>query len=285
MVLTNYHTHTKFCDGMELPVRYAEEAIKQNVKVLGYSAHAPVPFPCTWTLPYEDFQEYLSAIDSLKTKFADQLEICCGLEIDYIPQLWPQMKEMINPCQLDYFIGVVHFIDCFDDGTPWTIDGSNEEFLKGWIEIYQRGSHALIQKYFNYTQQMIRDMRPPVIGHLDKIKMQYRDNCFIPETDKVYRRELIKTLEEIASANCIVEINTRGVYKRNEPDFYPSSWVLTEMAKLKIPVMINSDAHRPNEILLLFDKAIEQLRKAGYKSIRYLSKGEWIDELILKIIY
>jgi histidinol-phosphatase (PHP family) len=263
---------------MDLPVLYAKEALKNNLNVLGFSAHAPLPFPCTWTLPLENYPDYLEEITSLKRTFSENLEILCGLEIDYIPELWPQVKTTLNPSQLDYFIGSIHFIDQFNDGTRWSIDGSNEEFRSGWIEIFEKDSYALTHKYFEYTRQMVRDMKPPIIGHLDKIKMQYRPNCFIPESDPFYRNEVMQTLEEIAATSCIVEVNTRGVYKRNEESFYPSKWVLEEMAKLRIPVMVNSDAHRPHEISLLYDKAIEQLREAGFRQIMYLSQGKWIEQ-------
>ncbi|HEY4788821.1 MAG TPA: hypothetical protein VIH57_22375, partial [Bacteroidales bacterium] len=158
--------------------------------------------------------------------------------------------------------------------------GSHEEFRKGWVEIFNGDSHALVRKYFSYTRLMIKEMNPPVIGHLDKIKMQYRPDCFIPETDPVYRSELLLTLDEIASAGCIVEINTRGVYKRNENDFYPGKWVLTEMAKRNIAVMINSDAHRPHEISLLFDEARYELKKAGYHHIFHFLKNQWVKQPI-----
>ena len=280
MILTNYHTHTIFCDGVEAPELYAEEAVRQSLKVLGYSAHAPLPFHCTWTLPYEKYQNYLKTIHSLKAAYANQLEVLCGLEIDYIPNLWPQIKAMLNPNQLDFYIGSIHFVDAFDDGTPWSIDGTHNEFFKGWDEIFNRDSHALVRKYFDYTRQMVREMKPPVIGHLDKIKMQYQGDCFIPETDPVYRQELIATLEVIAQQGSIVEVNTRGVYRRNEPEFYPSQWVLAEMNRMQIPVMVNSDAHRPQEIVLLHNDALLKLKQAGYKNVLYFSGGKWINHHI-----
>ena len=280
MVLANYHTHTKFCDGVEEPKLYALEAINKSLWVLGFSAHAPLPFHCSWTLPFENYQAYLHRINELKIEFADQLEILCGLEIDYIPNLWPQIKSMLNPDQLDYYIGSIHFVDCFEDGTPWSVDGSHEEFYQGWEEIFKRDSHSLVRNYFEYTRQMVRVMKPPIIGHLDKIKMQYRPNCFIPETDPLYRKELMNTLEEIAFAGSIVEINTRGVYRRGELEFYPSKWVLQKMLKLKIPVMINSDAHRPNEVSLLYPEAIIQLKQVGYKKVMYFSDQTWLENVI-----
>lgn len=277
MLKTNYHTHTRYCDGAMEPKQYVEEAIKQNITILGYSAHAPVPFPCNWTLPYKSYPEYLDAILSIKTEYAGQIEIYNGLEIDYIPDLWPQIEAEINPSQLDFFIGSIHFIDCFEDGTRWSIDGSNEEFRKGWEEIFHRDSHRVVKNYFGYTRRMVKEMKPPIIGHLDKIKMQHNSNIFIPENDPVYRSELMQTLEEIAAAGSVVELNTRGVYRRNEAEFYPSLWVLCEMARMKIPVMINSDAHHPKELLLLLDDALEKLRQAGYRSTTYFSDGKWLE--------
>jgi len=277
MVLANYHTHTKFCDGVEMPIVYVEEAIKQNLKALGFSAHAPVPFSSTWNLPKEKYSEYKSAILQLQHEFKSKLEISCGLEIDYIPELWPEMKAYIEPSRLDYFLGSIHFIDTFDDGTRWTIDGSNEEFRKGWEGIFMKDSHAVIRKFFGYSRDMVEQMKPPVIGHLDKIKMQYTATCFVSENDPVYRLELIKTLEAIRAAGSIVEVNTRGMYRRKEEGLYPGLWALQQMAKMDIPVVISSDAHRPSELINLFDFAASQLVKAGYKKTVYFTQGEWVS--------
>lgn len=124
-------------------------------------------------------------------------------------------------------------------------------------------------------------MKPPIIGHLDKIKMQYASDCFIPDTDPVFRSELLNTLEEIRAAGCVVELNTRGVYKRNEPEFYPGQWAVKEMAKMKIPVMINADAHRPHEVGLYHDVAAAFLKQAGYESVVWYSKGEWLKVKVI----
>lgn len=277
MILANYHTHSTFCDGTDEPRAYIEEAIKQSLKVLGFSSHAPLPFQCGWTIPVDSYPLYLQTIQSLKSEYREHLDILCGLEIDYIPELWPQIKSLVKPEQLDYFIGSIHFVDCFNDGTPWSIDGSHEEFYKGWKEIFNFDSHALTHKYFEYTRRMIKEMQPPIIGHLDKIKMQHQPDCFIPDTDPLYRKELMHTLEEIASSGCKVEINTRGVYRRQEHDFYPGKWVLQEMYHLNIPVVINSDAHRPHEITLLFKESVAQLQQIGYKKFNYLSTKGWCE--------
>ena len=277
MLLTNYHTHTLFCDGKDEPEAYIDEALSQNLKAIGFSAHAPMPFHCQWTLPPEKYANYLEKIQTLKKKHADQIEIYCGLELDYIPSKHTQITNLAQPYKLDYFIGSIHFIDQLNDGTLWCIDGSNEDFRKGWLEIFHGDSHAIIQKYFEYTRQMVREMKPPIIGHLDKIKMQHRPDLLLDEMNPYYQKEVMQTLEEIAASKCVVEVNTRGMYKRNVADLYPSTWVLNEMAKMRIPVTINSDAHRANEITLFYNIAREKLLASGYKTTSHLSKGGWYE--------
>ena len=278
----NYHTHTSLCDGAEEPENYAKAAIDLNFASLGYSAHAPLPFFCKWTLRRENLETYKQLINQLKDKFAGEIEIYCGLEMDYIPDLWPRLKEDIKPETLDYTIGSIHFIDSFPDGRRWTIDGGNAEFAIGWKEIFDKDSHAVVTKYFEYTRQMVHEMKPTIVGHIDKIKMQCTEHCFIPDADAVFRKELLYTLEDIKNTDCIVEINTRGMYRRNEPDFYPGTWAIQQMAKMNIPVAINSDSHRPEELNKLHDKARKTLFDAGYRTFKTLYKGEWVDTSLVE---
>jgi histidinol-phosphatase (PHP family) len=83
MMLTNYPTHSHFCDGKEAPEEYVKEAIKKGMSILGFSGHATVPFNNKWTIPAEKLNEYFTEINRLKVKYQSQIEIYCGLEIDY----------------------------------------------------------------------------------------------------------------------------------------------------------------------------------------------------------
>ncbi len=280
MLHSNYHTHTIFCDGIEAPEKYALSAIKNNMHSLGYSAHAPVPFPCNWPLPIEKLEEYISTINSLKKQFLPNLEIYNGLEIDYIPNLWPEMKGKIKPDRFDFTIGSIHFIDKYEDGTPWTIDGNNADFLHGLQTIFRNNSQEVFRKYFAYTREMVKVMKPTIIGHIDKLKMQYYNSALNPGEDKVYQQEFMNTLEEIASSKCIVEINTRGIYRRNEKEYYPGIWAMRAMSRMKIKVTVNSDSHRPKELINHWNEAHSMLREAGFKSVQILKKGKWEEQEI-----
>lgn len=261
---SNIHMHTHYCDGGEKPLQYVLTALDKGLISLGFSAHAPVPFDCNWAVPRHRLQNYIKEIEQLKADYKNQLQIYLGLEVDYFPDILTYTQQLLDEASLDYFIGSVHFIDTYPDGRRWTIDGSNEEFRKGFHEIFDSDSIAVTKKFFEYTRMMIQELRPPVIGHIDKLKMQYRSDCFIPEDHPVFRNELLRTLEVAQKAGSIIEINTRGIYKNRGDSFYPGQTVFNEMYNMGVKVMVNSDAHLPGEISGEFDKAFKALRNAGY---------------------
>lgn len=274
-IRTNYHTHTLFCDGKAEAVCFVEEAVRKNLSAIGFSAHAPVTFPTGWTINPLRVGEYHKEIHRLKNEYDGRPEIYCGLEADYFPDIFEDVQALYSGYQWDYIIGSIHFIGVYPNGQRWCIDGPHEDFLQGWIEIAGSDPLLPILRYFEYTREMVRVMKPDIIGHMDKIKIQYRPGCLVPETHPVYREQVMNTLEEIASSGCMVEINTRGIFKGQTDDFYPSRWVIEEMYKMHIPVTISSDAHTPDGLVAGFEQAEKTLKETGYKTIRVLKNNQW----------
>lgn len=264
-MLSNIHMHTHYCDGGEAPVKYIQAAIEKGLVSVGFSAHAPAPFDCNWAVPSNRLKKYIEEIESLKKEYHSQIQIYLGLELDYFPDIVPYSREILRSGAFDYFIGSVHFIDTYPDGRRWTIDGPHEEFRKGFAEVFNNDAIEVTRKFFDYNRKMIRDLNPPVIGHMDKLKMQRRPDCFISDDHPVFREELLRTLECAQKAGAIVEINTRGIYKKRDDNFYPGSQVFNEMHNMGVKVMVNSDAHLPHEIDAEFGTAFSALCTAGYK--------------------
>ena len=280
MKTTNYHTHTVFCDGMAEAVCYAEEAVRKGVASLGFSAHAPVDFPTFWNMNPLRVGEYYDEIHRLKNEYAGRLDIYCGLEADYFPDILNNVQALYSEYSWDYIIGSIHFIGVFPDGRRWCFDGPHEEFREGWRKIMDSDPLQPIRQYFENTREMVRVMKPDVVGHLDKIKMQYRPDCMVPDTHPFFREQLMATLEEIAAANCIVEVSTRGIFNGQTDDYYPGRWAVSEMKKMGIPVTISSDAHSPGELTFGFDKAETMLRESGYQTAMMLKNGKWEERAL-----
>lgn len=272
---TNYHSHTHFCDGSDKPEQYIAEAINLNLAAYGYSSHAPVNFETVWCIPDNKLNDYIKEIKEIKEKYSSDIQIYHGLEIDFIPGIAGRSKHLMKELKLDFFIGSVHFAGNFADGSPWNIDHTVELFEKGLTEIFRNNFLKASEKFYDISKQMIVEDKPDVIGHLDKIKMYNNKRKYFSESDKFYRNQVLSVLEVIKKSGSIVEVNTRGYYRYGQLDLYPSQWIIEKLAVMDIPVMLNSDSHKPEEIIGGFEYAIEKLKEAGVKRLWALIDDCW----------
>ncbi|WP_430931297.1 histidinol-phosphatase [Saccharicrinis sp. 156] len=275
MSWTNYHGHCKFCDGHGQIEEYIQQAIKNNMKAIGISCHAPVPFDCFWTMKPDDVDDYLQQIQELKLKYQSNIHVYTSLEIDYIPGITGPDHPILSDINLDYKIGSIHFVDKFKNGTPWPIDGSFDEFTKGLDEIYNGDIKTAVQRFFQLNREMINTQSFDIIGHFDKIKMHNVTKPLFDENADWYLREVNDTLDCIASKNIIVEINTK-LYERNGL-LFPGVELFPKLLEKEISVTINSDAHYPDKLEIGYEYVAGELRKAGFKTLKEFVNGNWTD--------
>lgn len=276
MQLFNLHTHSNFSDGKSDPEEVVLEAIKQGLKVLGFSDHSPVPFENSFAIKDDEIQNYIRTIKSLKEKHKDLIDIYCSMEMDFIPGIVKDFKKTKESLGLDYLIGSVHLVGN-DVDRLWFIDGSKyETYDEGLFNYYDGDIKKGVKAFFYQYNEMIEAEEFDIVGHFDKIKMHNR-NRYFSEEDKWYRDYLMETLTLIKEKSLIVEVNTRGIYKKRHDDFYPSSWILPIMNHMDIPVIISSDSHKSEEITLCFKEAEEALRSAGYKNTICFKDGRWVE--------
>jgi histidinol-phosphatase (PHP family) len=275
MPWTNYHSHTHFCDGIMGPEAYAAEAFAQGLWAYGFSSHAPLPYPASWGMRPDLLPTYLAQIARLQADYRGKLQLYAGLEVDYVPGKLGPMHPSILGLGLDYLIGSVHFVDTLADGTGWEIDGAHPVFLRGVREIFGGNVRRAVSRYYELTRQMVQQEPPAVVGHLDKIKIQNEEGRLFSETEPWYREEVMATLQAIARAGLVLEVNTRGIYKQKTPELYPSQWVLAQVRNLQIPLTLNSDAHHPREITEQFSYAAAILRGVGFTHLHSLYENRW----------
>ncbi|MBK8809074.1 MAG: PHP domain-containing protein [Bacteroidales bacterium] len=125
---TNFHSHSTYSDGKESIAKCAEIAVQNKMEIYGFSDHSPIPFKNDWSLKIENLTDYLAEITQIKDLYKGSTEFLCGLEIDYLPGSEYSTRSFIESLHLDYFIGSVHFVDSFKDGTPWNIDTGADLF-------------------------------------------------------------------------------------------------------------------------------------------------------------
>jgi len=272
---SNFHMHSRYCDGKGEMQEYISEAKRKRALSIGFSSHAPIPFPCKWCMKAEALDTYLHEIDSLRSHNPG-IEIYKGLEVDYIPGV---ISPALFRDQLDYTIGSIHFVEKFPDGTPWEIDGLHTVFIDGLKNIFKGEICDAIHRYFELTREMIDQGCPTIIGHLDKIKIQNPEDKFFSENDSWYQLEIEKTIDMIAGTGAIVEVNTRGIYRKKSSTTYPSPWILQHLYDKKVPITLSSDAHHPNDIFNEFRETATALLDIGFRSLMVLHDESWRPHL------
>lgn len=270
-VWTNYHTHSNYCDGKERLSGYCDSALRFNMPALGFSSHAPLPFESSWCMKRCSLLSYLDEIRELKD-YDENLQVYSGLEVDYLPGLLsPNDFHGVT----DYTIGSIHFVDAFDDGTPWEIDSTREVFTRGLDEIFNKDIRAAVRRYFSLTREMLLKGKPTILGHLDKIKIQNTEQRLYNERSMWYRDEVMETISTIAASGCIVEINTRGMYQGKTLEPYPDLWIIKLLAENHIPVTLSSDAHHPKDLVNCFSMFSSKLHSVGIDQLTILKDGSW----------
>lgn len=199
-MLCNYHTHTfrnRHSTGTER--EYIEAAIGCGIQTLGFSEHAPYPFPngyYSWfRLQQDELEDYVTTILSLKKEYADQIDILLGFEAEYYPQLFDGLLSVIRPYPIDYMILGQHFLeneyDGQNNGTP-TDDPA--------------ALHA-------YVTQCIRGMQTGCFSYL-----AHPDLLGFTGPDEIYTEEMTALCHAAKELDIPLEINLHGLIKeRNYP--------------------------------------------------------------------
>ena len=266
---SNFHTHSSYCDGKASPREMVEFAVAHGFTELGFSGHSPLPFENTYSIT--DYEGYCNEVRSLQVEYADRIKIFLGLEIDYVPGMLEDFTPLIKKGELEYTIGSVHLIPP-EGVTPhgnedlWMIDGSRyQTYDEGLMKHFGGDIRRGVRAYFHNENAMLEHNRPTIVGHPDKIVMHNRDRYF-HEDEPWYRDLALETIHLIKELDLICEINTRGIYKGRHADYYPGKWIIQEMKVLRIPVIVSTDAHAPED-LLRTEGSYEYLAAISYPEI------------------
>jgi len=213
---------------------------------------------------YTRFKEYISNMNHLKKKYASKIKLFIGMETETYAGSVAHVKRLISTFQPDYIVGSVHHIDdiCFDY--------SKDEYER---IAFNCGSYEVMyEKYFDLQYEMIKELKPFVVGHFDLIRIfdtDYEKRLLLPQIVQKINRNL--TL--IKELNLVMDFNLRALSKGAKEPYITSS-ILKKAGELGIRVVPGDDSHGVKEAGCHVGKAIEILKALGFATL-------WPDPVLL----
>ncbi len=253
-MLCDYHMHTRLTDGMGEPRDYAQAAVAAGIPEIACTDHMPLvrPFAHGYMRP-QDLPVYVGWVEAARREFP-QLSILLGLELDYLPGIEPELRELQGRYDWDFFLGGIHFIGEWNHDAPeavkrWRtcdVDAEWTAYFKLLIDavrtgLYDSMAHPDLPKKFGF--------RPK--GNLTPLFEQFLTAC--------------------ADTSTAIEISTAGLHKPCM-EIYPSLEFLKLARAHGVAITFGSDSHQARHVGRDFDKALALAKAAGYSEFCRVSK-------------
>ena len=243
MTPSNYHTHTRFCDGKNAPEEIVREAIRLGCPELGFSGHSYTFFDESYCMSQAGTQEYIAVIRALQEQYGDKIKILLGIEQDYY--------SAMPTDEYDYVIGSVHYVK--KDGCYLPVDESKEIQLENVRKFYNGDFYGFIEDYYEVVADLYRKTRCQIVGHFDLIKkFNGLYDLFDPQHPR-YQAAANKALAALMSSPVVLEVNTGSIARGYLQEPYPSGDILTQWVKTKKSVIFSSDCHDTEQLLFGYD--------------------------------
>jgi len=220
----NYHTHTVRCGHASGTEReYIENALSAGMKTLGFSDHAPYPFPdgfrSTFRMGTDSLPGYVETLLALREEYRGRIEILLGLEAEYYPARFGQFLELISPYPLDYLILGQHYLENEYDGTYCGAP---------------HGSEADLARYADQVTEGLSTGKFAYLAHPDLFNFT--------GNDAAYRKHMTRLCLAAKELGIPLEINFLGY---SDHRCYPSERFFRIVAEVGNTVIFGCDAHRP----------------------------------------
>ncbi len=256
------HNHTCYCDGVHTPEEIVLQAIELGVETLGFSGHEYTSFDTSWCMTPEKTEAYRKDILRLKEQYTNKLRILLGVERDFF--------SVQDSYPYDYVIGSVHYLIA-DDGAICQIDETPEQCKQDIDSHFGGDVYAWIERYYQTVAQVVDKTKCDIIGHFDLIqKFNEKNELFDPENVR-YQSAVQTALDCLLKSNPIFEINTGAISRGYRTVPYPDRPVLTKLARSHARIVISSDSHRKEDILLGFEEAVRYAEACGITSFEKFS--------------
>ena len=232
MLLSNFHTHTTFCDGKGTVEEMILEAIRLGLSEIGFSSHSYIK-DATYTLKQNTVDEYISTVREMADKYKGQIKIYLGIEAD--------VRSDIDLSPFDYVIGSAHYV--FAGGVRFDVDHSVECTRNAIENYFGNDPYAYCEAYFEEVSKIYESTHCDIIGHFDLLtKFIERDPIFSTSHPR-YIAARDRALDVLLKTPAVFEVNTGAISRGYRTSPYPEDAVLMRLRESGRSVVVNTDCH------------------------------------------
>lgn len=271
------HTHTEYCPHGK--VKDMEELIQRAIQ-LGFTdysitEHAPLPPQIlqqhaagdrevwdTASMALHDVEHYLQKCAALRKKYASDIQIHIGFELDFFEEEQAWTTDFLNEYgpQLDDGVLSVHFLA--GRGGLWGIDYSFEEYKTGIVD-YHGSFQKAQEEYYRMLLQSVRadlgSYKPKRLGHItlcQKFEKDFAEEISLSNQSLLQVQELYLLAKQ---QQYELDLNTAGFDKAAYQKSYPPIGMIKQAIALGIPLVFGSDTHALEEVGRHYEQVAEFL--------------------------
>ncbi|MFD2114870.1 histidinol-phosphatase HisJ [Paenibacillus yanchengensis] len=258
------HTHTKFCyHGSDAAQElYINRAIALGFERYTISEHISLPdhyiddaqLMAELAMPEQELEQYFAYAADMKQRFADQIEVTVGLEVDYLPDHADYTNRILDKWHnsIEDVVYSVHYLPGV--GGMRCIDFTPDDFKRNILAHYGT-MEKLVDEYYNHVEQAImRAAKLPIrtrIGHLNLIE---KFSTTLPSIDDAQTEKRLRSILELLEGTKVaVDVNTAGLRVPTCGKAYVPAWFLAECRKRNIACVYGSDSHKPEQVGFGYD--------------------------------
>ena len=253
MIPSNYHTHTTFCDGKNSPEEMVQRAIQLGCPELGFSGHSYLSSGANYCMTLEGTEQYKAEIRRLQKKYAGQIKILLGLEMDYFSH--------VSTEDYDYVIGSVHAV--LKDGCYLDVDHTRQIFMDDVKNYYGGDYYAYAEDYYALVADVYRRTGCQIVGHFDLITKFNEGDALFDTNHPRYQAAANKAMDALLDAPVILEVNTGAIARGYRTQPYPAKDLLGRWLKAGKKVHFSSDCHNAPQLLFGYEQYETYIKEAG----------------------
>lgn len=259
--MIDYHVHSDCSGDCSVPMLdVCREAVGRGIKIICFTEHIDFE-PTDACYGTFDYPLYRSRIQEAREAFAGELDIRCGVEVDFVGKYRSRIEDFLAGKDFDYVLGASHYVN-------GVILEDHELYFPG------KTAEEAYTPFFDNTLAAVETGWFDAIAHLDLCK-RYGVHYLGRFDWTPYRERIEQILRAVIERDMALEINTSGL-RQLPGDTYPCREILEFYFALGgRSITVGSDAHYAADVGRGIAQALEMARSVGFEHVRAFKDREF----------